>query len=158
MNIKIYSTVLAMTLFLAACSETTVNSEAEGELLMQLSREWSTLISSGDLESGMNFWSDDAVMLPPDLPLLDGKDSIRAYVEGAAKIPGFSIRWEPISAHISLGGDMAYLIENNVIEFDDAEGNKVVSHGKVITVWRKDVQGDWKNVVDIWNAAPPPAE
>ena len=158
MNIKIYSTVLAMTLFLAACSETTVNREAEGELLMQLSREWSTLISSGDLESGMNFWSDDAVMLPPDLPLLDGKDSIRVYVEGAAKIPGFSIRWEPISAHISLGGDMAYLIENNVIEFDDDEGNKVVSHGKVITVWRKDVQGDWKNVVDIWNAAPPPAE
>ncbi len=61
------------------------------DLLMQLSREWSALVSSGDLETGMEFWSDDVVMLPPDLPLLDGKDSLRAYVEGAAKIPGLSI-------------------------------------------------------------------
>lgn len=158
MNIKFYSTFLAITLFLTACTESTVNSEAEGELLMQLSREWSALVSSGDLEAGMDFWSDDAVMLPPDLPLLDGKDSIRAYVEGASKIPGFSISWEPVSAHISLGGDMAYLIEKNVIAFDDAEGNKVISHGKVITVWQKDALGDWKNVVDMWNAAPPPTE
>ena len=66
--------------------------------------------------------------------------------------------WEPISANISENGDMAYLIERNVSEFDDTDGNKIVTHGTVVTVWRKDSQGKWKNVVDMWNETTPPAE
>lgn len=155
---KTLLTIAVLSVVSCGCTDSSVDKAAESKALMELSRQWSAIVSSGDLESGMDFWSDDAVMLPPDLPLLDGKDAIRAYVEDAAKIPGFSISWEPVSAHISHGGDMAYLIEKNVIEFEDAEGNKVISHGKVITVWRKDTQGNWKNVVDMWNAAPPPAE
>ena len=68
------------------------------------------------------------------------------------------ISWEPISAHISENGDVAYLIERNVSEFDDADGNKIVTHGKVVTVWRKDSQGQCKNVVDMWNETTLPAE
>jgi ketosteroid isomerase-like protein len=53
---------------------------------------------------------------------------------------------------------MAYLIERNVIEVNGENGDKVVTHGKVVTVWRKDSNGQWKNVVDMWNAVPPPAD
>lgn len=131
--------------------------EAERLALMDLSREWSALIASGDdLQAGINFWADDAVMLPPDLPILDGKDAIREYIEGAAAIPGFKISWDPQSAHISESGDMAYMIERNVIEVDGPDGDKIVTHGKVVTVWRKGDDGEWKNVVDMWNSAPPP--
>lgn len=131
--------------------------EAERLALMDLSRQWSALIASGDdLQAGMNFWADDAVMLPPDLPILDGKDAIREYIEGAAAIPGFKISWDPQSAHISESGDMAYMIERNVIEVDGPDGDKIVTHGKVVTVWRKGDDGEWKNVVDMWNSAPAP--
>jgi len=106
----------------------------------------------------MGFWADDARMLPPDLPVLEGKQAIREYVQAASKIPGFRISWEPETACISTSGDMAYMIERNVTEFDDADGNRVVAHGKVVTVWRKNPQGEWRNVVDMWNAAPPPDE
>jgi len=93
--------------------------------------------------------------LPPDLPVLAGKDAIREYGTRASAIPGFKISWEPESAHISDGGDMAYLLERNVIELSGENGEKIVAHGKVVTVWRKDTNGQWKNVVDMWNAAPP---
>jgi len=125
---------------------------------METSRQWSALVSSGDLESGMDFWANDAVMLPPDLPLLDGKEAIRDYIEAAADIPGFKISWEPISAHVSKSGDLAYMIERNIIEVDGPDGNKVLQHNKVVTIWRKDLTGKWRNVVDMWNAVPPPAE
>jgi ketosteroid isomerase-like protein len=94
-------------------------------------------------------------MLPPDLPVLSGKAAIREYIMSAAKIPGFKISWEPASAHLSKSGDMAYLIERNVIEVDSDDGEKIVTHGKVVTIWRKDPDGQWKNVVDMWNTAPP---
>ena len=150
--------LLACNVLLFGCSEVTVDKEAEAEKLMQLSREWSAMVAAGDLEASGELWADDAVMLPPDLPVLAGKEAIRDYVMGAASIPSFKISWEPDSAHISKSGDMAYLIERNVIEFDGEDGEKIVTHGKVVTVWRKDPQGQWKNVVDMWNTAPQPAD
>ncbi len=143
---------------LCACNGSTIDKEAEARALMQLSQQWSELVASGDLEAGMDFWAEDAVMLPPDLPVLSGKDAIREYVTGAADIPGFKISWEPQGAHISKSGDMAYMIERNVIELDGEDGKKIVTHGKVVTVWRKDRDGQWRNVIDMWNAAPPPID
>jgi ketosteroid isomerase-like protein len=128
----------------------------EAEVLMELSRQWSAVVASGDLDSAMNYWAEDAVMLPPDLPRVDGKEAIRDHVKTSKDIPGFKISWEPISAHVSKSGDLAYMIERNVTELDGADGNKIVTHGKVVTVWRKDSAGQWKNVVDIWNATPNP--
>ena len=158
MKFRILGIFLFLTLPFGGCSEATVDQETEGQELMQLSRDWSAMIAAGDLEASIDLWADDAVMLPPDLPVLTGKTEIRDYVMGAASIPGFKISWEPDSAHVSQSGDMAYLIERNVIEVDGENGEKIVTHGKVVTVWRKDSLGQWKNVVDMWNAAPPPTD
>jgi uncharacterized protein (TIGR02246 family) len=158
MKISLSGTFLVFWTLLVGCSEPIVDHDAEAQELMQLSRDWSATVGSGDLEASMDVWADDAVMLPPDLPVLSGKDAIREYVSGAATIPGFRISWEPESAQISDGGDMAYLIERNVIEMNGENGKKIIAHGKVVTVWRKDSNGQWKNVVDMWNAAPPPSE
>ena len=53
---------------------------------------------------------------------------------------------------------MAYMIERNVEESLDSDGGRNVTHNKVVTIWRKDSKGQWKNVVDIWNEVPAPAE
>ena len=156
-RVKLITAAACVTLSIG-CSDSAVDQEAESEALMELSREWSDYVSSGDLESGMDFWADDAVMLPPDLSILEGKEAIRGYVEAAAEMPGFRISWEPISAHVSAAGDMAYMIERNVTEFDGPDGNRVIMYGKAVTVWRRDGDGNWRNVVDMWNAAPAPTD
>ena len=125
-----------------------------GEALLQLSRDWSDLVAAGDLESALAVWVEDAVMMPPDTRALEGKAAIRGYVEAARELPGFSIRWEPVSVHVAASGDMAYMIERNVTTVDDPEGNTVTTYGKVVTIWRKDDDGSWRNVVDMWNTAP----
>lgn len=157
MKFSLLAVLMPCTVILGGCSEANVNKEAEAQELMQLSRDWSAMVEAGDFEASIDIWADDAIMLPPDLPVLTGKSEIRDYVLGAASIPGFQISWEPESAHISDGGDMAYLIERNVIEVEGENGEIIKTHGKVLTVWRKDLDGQWKNVVDMWNAAPPPA-
>ena len=120
---------------------------------MRISREWSNAAASGNLEAILAYWAEDAVMMAPGQPPLRGKPAIRKFVESSATIPGFSIRWEPLEAHVSASGDMAYLIERNMFTYRDSTGSQVTETNKVVTVWRK-LDGSWKNVIDMWNADP----
>jgi hypothetical protein len=51
---------------------------------------------------------------------------------------------------------MAYLIERNRVSFQDSTGATVTETNKVVTVWRKQPDESWKNVIDMWNADPSP--
>lgn len=133
-----------------------MDTKREAELLMNLSRDWSMKVASAPLEEWIDVWAEDAVMMPPGLPAVRGRAAIRQYVEAAGKLPGFQISWEPESAYVSQSGDLAYMIERNVTIVNDAQGNPVTTHGKVVTVWRRRADGSWQNVVDMWNEAPPP--
>lgn len=136
----------------AGCQPPPVDLEAEGAALKERSRAWSNVIATGDVEAILEPWADDAVLLPPDSPPLEGKAAIRNYIEAALQLPGFRISWEPVSVSVSRGGDMAHLVERTITTVNDSLGNPVTTHGKAVTVWRKDPDGVWRNVVDIWNA------
>ena len=139
-----------------ACRPPSIDHDAEAAALMQRSRDWSDLVSSAPIDEWIEYWAEDAVMMPPGLPPLEGRAAIREYVEAAAEIPGFSISWEPLSAYVAEGGDIAYMIERNVTTVSDSVGNLTTTHGKGVTIWRRAPDGSWRNVVDVWNAAPPP--
>lgn len=156
MKIRVALVAVSMTVLLCSCTKPVVNHDAEGEKLMQLSRDWSETVASGDGEATLAVWADDATVMPPGTPAFHGKEAIGEFLEGMSKIPGFQISWEPISVHIADSGEMAYLIERNVMTMDDPSGTPVTTYGKVVTIWRKDADGNWRNVVDMWNAAPPP--
>ena len=70
-------------------------------------------------------------------------------IMGMSEIPGFSISWEPVSVSVSESGDMAYMIEKNTMTFSDSVGNPVTTTGRAVTIWKKDRNGDWKNVVEM---------
>ena len=151
---RFFSHFLILFTFLAACDEQQIDTDAEGEKLMQLSREWSKSAAGDDMEKTISYWADDAVVMQPGQPIIRGKQEIRAMLENTSNIPGFQISWEPQEVHVSKEGDMAYMIERNKISFTDSLGNPVTEYNKVTTVWRKQADGSWKNVVDMWNADP----
>jgi uncharacterized protein (TIGR02246 family) len=126
-----------------------VDTKAEGEKIMQLSREWSQAASTGDVEKTIGFWADDAILMSAGDPALRGKNAIREMVEGSLKTPGFRISWEPRSVEVSESGDMAYLIEESQITYPDSAGNSITQHNNAVSIWRKQADGTWKNVVDI---------
>lgn len=154
MRWKTYLLVIVSIIIVDGCTTARVDTQAEGEALMQLSREWSASVATGDLEATLEFWADDAIVMPPGMPPVRGKEAIRGFVSGMTQIPGFQISWEPVSVHVSASGDMAYMVERNTSTMDDAHGNPVTTHGKVITIWRSEPDGSWKNVIDMWNEDP----
>lgn len=147
---------LLVAVLVAGCSSTParVSVEDEAAMLMRLSREWSQVAATGDLERTLSYWADDAVMMVPGQPPIRGKAAIRTFLESSASVPGFTVKWEPLEAHVSASGDLAYLIERNQFSFKDASGSVVTDSNKAVTVWRKQRDGTWKNVIDMWNADP----
>lgn len=135
-----------------------VDVAAAEQTLMQRSRDWAATVAAGDMEAALNYWADDAVILAPGMPPIRGRDAIREYLAGTGNIPGFRITWEPLEAHVSSSGDLAYLLERNEISMTDSTGATITEHNKVVTVWARQEDGSWKNVVDAWNAAPPPGQ
>jgi len=126
----------------------------EGEKLMQISRDWSKSAATDSIEKTLSYWADDAVVMSPGQPAIKGKTAIRGMVENASKIPGFKISWEPLNVFVSKSGDLAYMIEQNQITVNDSLGNPVTEFNKSVTIWRKEADGSWKNIVDTWNADP----
>ena len=126
----------------------------ERERLLQTSRDWAAATASGDFERALAYWTDDAIVLPPDQLAVVGKAEIRAFVQHAASNPGFSISWEPEFVQVSDSGDIGYMVERNRVTFTDASGSLQTQHGKAVTIWRKHPDGTWKCVIDTWNGNP----
>ncbi|HET9744247.1 MAG TPA: SgcJ/EcaC family oxidoreductase [Chitinophagaceae bacterium] len=139
----------AHALLLLSCNQTKVDKKAEGEKVMQLSKEWSQAASAGDVEKIVSYWAEDAVVMSAGQPVLNGKQAIRKMVDDSYKMPGFRISWQPQSVVVSESGDMAYLIENSQISFTDSTGKPITTNNKAVSIWRKQGDGSWKNAVDI---------
>ncbi|HMC86993.1 MAG TPA: nuclear transport factor 2 family protein [Chitinophagaceae bacterium] len=150
MKVKITTAFLFGTLI--GCTNQKIDTKTEGDKLMQVSREWSKSASADSIEKTLGYWADDAVVMSPGQAPLKGKKAIREMIESSFKIPGFKISWEPLSVSVSESGDMAYMIEQNQITVNDSSGHAMTEFNKAVTIWRKQTDGSWKNIVDMWNA------
>lgn len=139
---------------LSGCGAAGADTAAEAAKLMETSREWSRVAATGNVDAMLGYWAEDAVIMVPGEPSLRGKQAIRAFLERSAKVPGFRTSWEPLEAKIAASGDMGYLIERTEVTMNDPTGRPFTERLKALTVWRKQPDGSWKNVVDISNPDP----
>jgi ketosteroid isomerase-like protein len=129
--------------------------ETQKKELLRRDSEWSALAAEGsDVDAILSYWTDDAVVLPPDLPEVRGKDALREYVLGSLQIPGFRITWSSDEAVISSDGSLAYLFSENAVTLNGPDGTPMTTKGRAVTIWRKEPDGEWRCAVDIWNAGP----
>jgi len=146
----IYIFILLITF--SCCNEQqVVDQQAEAETLMETSRQWAKMESKEDI---LSYWADDAIFIGSGMPSIRGKDQLANMLDATENIPGFNVTWEPHEAYVSIGGDMGYLIENLAVTYNDSLGNPVTEYRKAVTIWKKQADGNWKNVVDINSEDP----
>lgn len=139
---------LLLLILCAGCSQK-ADRQAEVAKLMDVSREWSKTAATGDIEKIMGYWSDDAVMFSSGEPKRVGKEAIRKMVVESMQNPDFKISWEPYQGDVSVSGDMGYLLETTTFSLKDSVGNPFTLQYNGVTIWKKQSDGAWKNVVDV---------
>ena len=146
--------LLSVAALLAGAAAARVDVAAERAALTRADKEWSAAAVARDVEKTLSFWTDDATVYPPGQPAVAGKDALRRYITEGFGLPGFSIRWETSAFEVSASGDVAYGLGTNVVTINDPQGMVITERGRGVTVWRKDKDGKWRCVVDVWNAGP----
>ena len=132
-----------------------MNLISERERLLRRDADWAKLASEGrDVEGMISYWTEDAIVIPPGLPAVVGKAALREYVESSMKIPGFGITWTSTDVTFSPDGNLAYMMNTNEVRMNAADGTPATTAGRAVTIWRREPDGEWRCVVDIWNAGP----
>ncbi len=148
--------VLATVLVLAAsgCGPQ-VDVEAEEAAIRAAEDEALKIAQAKDAERWASVYADDARVFPPNALLVTGKEAIRKLFAELFASPGFEIDWEVTRVEVSRAGDLGYVVGTHKVTVNDAEGNPVTDRGKWIAIWKKQADGTWKCIEDIWNSDRP---
>jgi uncharacterized protein (TIGR02246 family) len=147
---------LALLLVLAAsgCAQP-VDLAAEEAALRQTAVEWENAANAKNLDQLVGLYADDASVFPPNAPSATGKEGIRTVWSQLIESPGFTTDLETTKVGISSAGDLAYLVGTYEDSRNDPEGNPVSDRGKWVVVSKKQPDGSWEIVADIWNSDQP---
>ncbi len=155
----VLSFCLLLLLFASACdfSFYKVDTRAAAEAVIRdTDAQWSKTAGTRDVDATVAFYSDDASVLPPNAPVAVGKKAIRE-VWAALLVPEVvSISWQPTKVEVAHSGDIGYLTGTYEMTAKDSKGNPLSDKGKMVEVFRKQTDGKWKCVADIFNSDLPP--
>jgi uncharacterized protein (TIGR02246 family) len=111
--------------------------------------------NEGDIDSYMAAYPEDSAWLPPNSPIVEGADAIRAQASQLAANPGFAFDVQVATVEVSRDGGLAYLIGSYQLTLSDPKGNPGTDHGKFVEVWKKHPDSSWNHVLAIWNSNDP---
>jgi uncharacterized protein (TIGR02246 family) len=131
---------------------------ADEQAIRDLDAKWEKTAQARDLDGTLSYYSDDAVVLPGNAPIVQGKDAIRALWTSLLS-PDISLSWQATKVDVARSGELAYLIGTYTLTAKDAQGKPATDHGKLVEIFKKRAaDGAWKVAVDMYNSdlpAPP---
>lgn len=120
----------------------------EREQLEQLTAAWERYDRTYDVSAVADFLADDMLILPPGASPIEGKAAALDYLNRVDAEANSNI--DQGAEHIFLSGDLAVVHVSVETVSDDAD--EPVSDGhKGLDVYRRDQEGEWKQIITIWN-------
>jgi len=147
---------VALLLLASACTQQTPpdTRAADESAVRDADAQWAKTAMTNDLDGTVSYYTDDASMLPPNAPIATGKPAIRA-VWATMLSPDTAVSWQVTKADVARSGDLAYVMGTYQIAAKNPRGKSQEDHGKLVEVWKKQADGKWKTVADIFNSDVP---
>ena len=119
-------------------------------------QKWQTAVLAGDATAAVGNYADDAVLMLPMSPALNGRPAIEAGMKewlGMAKVNDAKMT----TLDVTVSGDLAIETGTFAMTFTNKGEKPVTDNGKYLSVWKRQADGSWKIIRDINNSdgAPP---
>ncbi len=108
--------------------------------------------NSEDWTAGAAMYTEDAVLMPPNQPIVQGREAIQTWFEAFPTLTEFNL----IDVEIDGYGDLAF--SRGTVSMTIApEGapEPIKDEGKSLVIFRKQSDGSWLLAVDIFNSDLP---
>ena len=153
----------SLLLFTVACSDQSAppaaadTRDADVKAVRDVEAAWSKDVGLKDLDKWAAYYTDDAAVLLPNEPILNGKEAIKAALKPLVADPNFALSFQGTRAEGSKGGDLVWSVGTYSMTVSDPKTKKpVTDKGKYLTVFKKQADGSWKAIADMINSDMPP--
>lgn len=115
-------------------------------------QEWGKTIKAKDLDATLSFYADDAWINPENAPIAKTADQRRAVWATFFAMPGLSdMIGDTTRVEVARSGDLAAEYGIFSATMNDKKGKPVMLTEKYVVTWKKQGDGKWKAIADIWN-------
>jgi len=112
----------------------------EAKALAKLDDDWSAAAATRDAGRVASFYADDAMAYPPNEPVAVGRAAAEKVWAAYFADSTYTISWK--TDHAEVIGDLGYTAG----AYEDSFGK-----GKYLCVWKRQGDGTWKAIHDMWN-------
>jgi ketosteroid isomerase-like protein len=137
----------------AVASAQTAESGADG--VRAADAAWLKVYSAKDLDKSVAFFDDQGSMMSPNDPIATGRAAISKLI--ASDFSFGNLTWQMDKAGVSKSGDLGYTSGRYTFSFKDPSGKAATDKGKYLAVWKKQADGSWKVLFDMFNTDMPPS-
>ena len=126
--------------------------DAKAKALAKLDDDWSKAAATRDADRVASFYAEDAIAYPPNEPAAIGRGAAKKVWGAYFADKTFTISWKTVHAAVAKSGDLGYTAGTYEASYKAPDGKQVTEKGKYVCTWRKQKDGTWKAIHDIWNA------
>ncbi len=145
--------LVSMTLIMGCSSGT---SEADLQSIRDFVAQYDAAVNGGDVAAIMALYSDSVIRMPPNEPLAQGKDALRARVEEGVAM--YTVQLRSTVEYARVMGDRAFVrlsyVESGTPRVE-GEGEAFSGTGKWVVILAP-LEGSWMITNEIWNEDAPP--
>ena len=111
--------------FATACGPVDENRSqtVEVDAILELDNEVHTAVEAQDIEGLMEFWADDALIMAPSMPAVEGKSAVRVFFENA--FSAMSLEFDRSSVEVVVSGDLAIHRGHTVAGLDGGDRRRL---------------------------------
>ena len=155
MRYAVTITALALTVAVSACATGAREqgfTRADQDAIRKNAEDLAAAFNAKDVDTVLGFYAESSVFMPPNAPLLRGRDPLKSFYDGMIEQGATDLRLEPdeVSGH----GPIAY--ESGTYSVSYAKGAHR-DRGKYLLVLRN-MGGTWRTEKTIWSSDLPPAQ
>lgn len=132
-----------------------VNTEEVRAAIAAIDKKFMEDVNRGDAAAGAAAYTDDAILMPPNHPPLEGKPAIEKYLaEIGSQLQASNFQLSILEVDVQ--GDTTIVCgtysNSFMVPGSDAP---MEDRGKTMNVWKRQADGSWKLHRDIWNSNMP---
>jgi ketosteroid isomerase-like protein len=150
--IAILSTAVAFSVLVPASSALAADMDAQAKALAKLDDDWSKAAATKDADRVASFYAEDAIAYPPNEAVAIGRPAAKKVWAAYFSDPTFTISWKVDHAGVSKSGDLGFTAGAYEDSYRGTDGKVVTEKGKFLCTWKKQKDGTWKAIHDMWNS------